>query len=283
MIAFGLTLLFGFLSISMLMLVVIRRSYTEYMEAQSAFSSADLPRMADIASNIDPASLWLPTVLFTVIVPGLTLVATGNLVLATGVAIGLVLLPRLMLGAMNRQRQKEFEKQLPDAFNTLASNLQAGMSLPQALEALVAESPQPLSYEFSTVVRKLRLGADFETASDALLSRMPSEGLHVAITAMRISRSVGGNLVEMMSQMAATIRRKSEMEGKIESLTAQGRVQGLVMGFLPLPLMGVLYLLEPEAMRPLFTTPTGWVLLTIIVVMLFLGRLSIRKIVEIDV
>ena len=101
--------------------------------------------------------------------------------------------------------------------------------------------------------------------------------------ALRISREIGGNLGETLDTLSDTLRRKSTMEGKIDSLTAQGRMQGLVMTALPVFLGFLLYLLEPEAMSLLFTTPAGWGTLAVIIVMETLGYIFIRKVTTIDV
>ena len=102
-------------------------------------------------------------------------------------------------------------------------------------------------------------------------------------SAMRISREVGGDLGEVLDTLSATLRKKAAMEGKIQALTAQGKMQGLVMTGLPLFLGLLLFLLEPVAMAKLFTTVYGWVLLSVIVVMEVLGYIFIKKVTTIDV
>ena len=102
-------------------------------------------------------------------------------------------------------------------------------------------------------------------------------------SALRISREVGGNLGEILERLADTLRRKATMEGKIESLTAQGKMQGYVMTALPVFLGFLLYFLEPEAMAQLFTTPKGWTVLAVVFIMESLGYVFIRKVTHIDV
>ena len=102
-------------------------------------------------------------------------------------------------------------------------------------------------------------------------------------TALRINREVGGNLAETVESLADTLRRKSTMEGKIRSLTAQGKLQGIVMTGLPILLGVLLNFLEPEAMAKLWSTGVGWMVLTVIVVMELMGYAMIKKITSIDV
>jgi tight adherence protein B len=100
---------------------------------------------------------------------------------------------------------------------------------------------------------------------------------------MRVSRDTGGNLAETLEQLAQTLRTKITLEGKIRALTAQGKLQGVVVGLLPVGLMFVLSKMEPEAMAPLFHSWYGWVTLAVIAVLELIGLLIIRKIVNIDV
>ena len=112
---------------------------------------------------------------------------------------------------------------------------------------------------------------------------MPIPDLGMVISALRISREVGGNLAEVLEALADTLRRKHTMEGKIDSLTAQGKLQGVVMTGLPILLAFLLNILEPEAMEKLWTTPIGWIVLAIFIFMEGLGYFMISKITTIDV
>ena len=103
------------------------------------------------------------------------------------------------------------------------------------------------------------------------------------VTAVRIARELGGNLSESLERLADTLRRKLAMEDKILALTSQGKIQGWIVGLLPIFLAGVLYLMEPEAMTPLFTTTIGYVVLGAVAVLEFIGFIVIRKIVSIEV
>jgi tight adherence protein B len=103
------------------------------------------------------------------------------------------------------------------------------------------------------------------------------------VTCVRVARDLGGNLAEAVERLAASLRRKLVMEDRIDALTAQGRLQGWIVGLLPVFLAGVLAWLEPDAMRRLYTTPIGWSVLAVLAVLLGAGALLIRKIVRIDI
>jgi tight adherence protein B len=105
----------------------------------------------------------------------------------------------------------------------------------------------------------------------------------MVVAGMRISREVGGNLADILETLADTLRRKHTMEGKIKALTAQGKMQGIIMTALPLFLMLILTYMEPEAMQPLYHTMMGWAVLAIVAVMEVIGYVAINKITTIDV
>ncbi len=276
-------LICAFMAMTLGFLPLIRALDERAQQARSAFIGADEPSIADVASNIPPESLTVPTALAVIGLPILLYWASGNLMIALGMGVLLSMLPGMILRSITRKRRKLFVEQMPDTFQMLSSSLQAGLSLNQAIETVVREAPQPTAYEFALVHRKLRLGGDFDTATDLLLKRMPNDVLTVAISAMRVSRRIGGNLIVLMDDLSAQMRTKAEMEGKIASLTAQGRVQGKVMSFLPVLLMIAMYFLDPVSMTHMFTTPVGWGALAIIGILLVLGFISIRSIVAIDV
>jgi len=127
------------------------------------------------------------------------------------------------------------------------------------------------------------MGVDFDTALRNMEKRNPLADFALVISALRISREIGGNLAEILNSLADTLREKQTMEGKIDSLTAQGKIQGVVMTSLPLLVMFGLTQIEPVAMAPLFNSWIGWLTLAVIIIMETLGYLFIRKITSIDV
>ena len=133
------------------------------------------------------------------------------------------------------------------------------------------------------LLREQRMGVSFEEALAHLEKRLPVEEFRLFTAGLRIARSVGGNLSEILESLAHTLTRKAEVEGKIRSLTAQGKIQGLVMTLLPVLLMFVLRAMEPKPMALLFHSLIGWVVLAIVAIMEVLGYVFIRKIVTIEI
>lgn len=239
-------------------------------------------QMSDMFVTVDPARLFLINVLALILIP-VGLHAYFELWVVTGGAfVVLLLVPGIIWKRLRDKRLKTIEEQLPDAFLMIASSLQSGASFSTALEDMVRQSPPPLSQEFGLLVKRMRLGVPMEDGLLELEKRIPIQSFIMASSAVRISREVGGNLVRTINSMAQTLRRKQTMEGKIDSLTAQGRAQGRFMSALPVFLAIGLSFLEPEAMKQLYTTKVGILILVVMVAMQILGFVFIRKITTID-
>jgi len=238
--------------------------------------------MADMFIFASGRQLFILNLMLMVLVPLFLHALFQILMLTLAGAVVALFLPRLVFKQLIKKRLQKFEEQLPDAFMLLSGSLQSGASLSMALENVVHQSPAPLSQEFGLLIKNIRLGVSLEDALLKLEKRIPIPSFTMASSAIRISREVGGNLVETINSMAAMLRRKRVMEGKIDSLTAQGRAQGTFMALLPVFLIGILSAIEPEAMSQLYTTRNGLMVLTVMVVMEILGFISIRRITRID-
>lgn len=191
--------------------------------------------------------------------------------------------PGLLLAWLRRQRLQRFAVQLPDAVMLVSGALRAGSSVPQAIAQAARELPAPAGREFDLVIREQRLGVGIDTAMLHLEQRVPLEDVTLFAAAVRIAQETGGNLAETLERLADTLRRKSAIEGKIDALTVQGRLQGWVMALLPLLVGAALFAIEPHAMRPLVTTWQGWLVCVFVLAFEGLGLHFIRRIVSIDV
>lgn len=250
---------------------------------KEVFSEMTASKFSELFLFVDVSRYFYFYLGVVLVLPLVVAELSGDLLLAGLAFIGLLLSPYLVLKIMIKKRLKKFERQLPDALVMLSGSLRAGASIAIALDGLIKESPVPLSQEFSLLVREHRLGVDLDTALENMEHRLPLEDLSMSLSAIRISREVGGDLAATLEALADTLRRKLTMEGKIESLTAQGKLQGIVMSGLPIFLMLVLLKIEPVTMGLMFTTKLGWVVLLMIACMQVLGFLAIRKITKIDV
>jgi tight adherence protein B len=211
------------------------------------------------------------------------------LALLVGALVGFVL-PRFWLGRRRGGRLRAFDKQLPDTITLIANALRAGSSFLQAIELVVRESRPPISTEFGRVIREVNLGLPFEQALENMVRRVRSDDLELMATAISIQHTVGGNLAEILDSIAYTIRERIRIKGEIRTLTAQQRLSGYVVGFLPMALAGFIFLAAPKFFDPMFFNPPGVLGLPAGVVimgfglfMMFIGFMLIRKIVDIEV
>ena len=224
-------------------------------------------------------------VVLSVAMPGLR----NPIVLLVGALIGFML-PRFWLGRRKSSRLNAFDKQLPDTITLIANALRAGSSFLQAIEMVVRESRPPISTEFGRVIREVNLGLAFDTALENMVRRVRSDDLELMATAISIQHTVGGNLAEILDSIAYTIRERVRIKGEIRTLTAQQRLSGYVVGFLPIALAGFLFVAAPGFMQPMFDDrvsviglPAGVIILGLGGFAMFIGFMLIRKIVDIEV
>ena len=190
---------------------------------------------------------------------------------------------RFILKVLKIRRLERFNRQLVDALTSMSNALKAGFSIQQAFESVVAEGANPIAQEFGMFLQQLRVGVRFEEALFDMDNRVGSDDLTLMTQAIEIARQTGGNLTEVFDRIAETIRERQRIEGKIKSLTAQGKIQGRVVGSIPFILGGVLFVLDKQMMMSFFHSPVGIMLVVLMLFMQICGSYFIRKIVNIDV
>jgi len=254
-----------------------------YLGWRSKFTETAKLSLEDMFVFIDPRSVFRANLAIFFLLPIFVWLITGVPMLALLAAIAGGVVPRLAWSVLRKRRILTLIAQLPDALTMMAGSLRAGASLQNALDLVVNESPAPLSQEFSLLLREQRLGLALDDSLRGMSQRLATEEIDLFVSALRIAREVGGNLSETLDRLASSLRQKAVMEGKIRALTSQGKLQGIIVGLLPVFLAGVLYVMDPTAMRPLFTTLYGYAVIAAVSVLLLLGGVFIRKIVTIDV
>jgi tight adherence protein B len=203
--------------------------------------------------------------------------------LVASFAAAAVLGPRILVATMRRKRQRRLAAQLPDAISLWAGLLRSGQGVMAALAQVAHRQPEPLGAELKLTLAEHRLGMPLGASIGALRDRIGAPDLRMLATLLQVHRELGGNLAEAMDRLAATLRGRLAMEARIRSLTAQGRLQGVVVGALPLLLAAVLSIMEPAAMHAMVSTPIGWAAVAVIGALEATGFVMIRRIVNIDV
>ncbi|MDD5477968.1 MAG: type II secretion system F family protein [Candidatus Omnitrophica bacterium] len=199
-----------------------------------------------------------------------------------GAGLGL-LLPRIWIKNVGRKRQNDFARQLVDALMLLSSSLRAGMSLPQAFEVLTEEMPAPISDEFALVIKENKMGVTLEDCLAHLKQRIPLDDLELLTTAISISRETGGDLTEIFANLVQTIREKRKLDDRVKVLTVQGRLQGAIMGLLPIAFAIFIYFINPHNFDIMFSDKTGQMLLVWAVVSEVIGVILIRKLSRVEI
>lgn len=192
-------------------------------------------------------------------------------------------LPRFYVTSLRRKRVKKIVSQLMDAINLISNSLKSGYSFNQGLDLVSKEMPPPISDEFRQVLVELNMGGNAEEALINLTKRVPSVDMDLMVTAFLIQRQVGGNLAEVLDNIAHTIRERIRILGEISARTAQARLSGYVVGFLPFGLMAAISVLNPSYLHEMLGSPLGLVMLGISTTMELVGFFIIRRIVAIEV
>ncbi len=223
--------------------------------------------------------IWL---LLTFVPAGLAaLFQAGMMPSVTLAAIG-AFLPILFIKIKKGNRIKAFEAQLGDTLIMMCNGLRSGFSFQQAMENVANDMPAPIGIEFGRVCNEIRYGATMEEALNNMSERVKSPDLMLVVSAVLIQRTTGGNLSEILTTISQTIRDRIKIKGEINSITAQGRMSGMIIGALPVCIAAVLMVVNPDYMSTFFTTSAGNIMLAVSIVMEVLGFFAIRKVVTIE-
>ena len=198
--------------------------------------------------------------------------------------------PWIVVRIMKMSYQRRFEVQLADTLMMMANGLRAGFSFLQAMEMVSRESQPPISDEFQRMTQEISVGVPVNQALENMAARVRSNDLDLMVTAVLIQREVGSSLAEVLEIIARVIGERLRIRGEIRTLTSQGRLTGMILGFLPLSLGVVLHLVgkvmtpgEPSFVSPLIDTAPGQAMLGVGIVMQLIGFMIIMKIVSIKV
>lgn len=227
-------------------------------------------------------------VLLVVVSFGIVQFLTANFATALGVAAVVSILHIPFLALKRSMRINKFVLQLAEFLVLITNSLRAGQTFLQGVDIASRESPNPIGMEFRQLLKETNLGVPVEQAFDNMLLRIPSEDLKIVMSAFSIQRQVGGNLADIMEQVAAMIRQRIQIQGQIKVLTTQGKLSGAIVGLLPVGLGTVITLLNYKYMARLWTiTPetgmAGPLMLGIGIFMELLGCFVIYKICDIEV
>ena len=273
---------------------IVLRAFSEGAATYTGtYSDSTSRQLEDLFLFIPPRRIaeasWACAIIAFLLFAGLLFNLEKPIFLLVGVALGLVAgfgafqIPRQVIAMMRDRRRKRFNEQLVEALGQVSNALKAGFSITQAFETVVQNGENPISQEFEVFLQQQRVGISFSEALDNLNRRVGSEDLELVCRAMEISRKTGGNLTEVFDKISQTIRERMRIERRVLTLTAQGRMQGWIVGSMPIVVGVAMCFFRPEVMLPYLRTPAGLASMAAVIVLLTVGGLVIRKIIRIDV
>lgn len=192
-------------------------------------------------------------------------------------------LPLLIVKFIYEKRCTQFVDQMVDGLTIMANGIKSGSNALQSMERVTEIMGGPMSQEFRQVITQHQFGQSFEEALQDLGDRIPRPDVQMFVTAVNILKETGGNLAETFETIVITIRERQKVEKKIQALTAQGLMQGLIVTMIPFILAMVFFVIDPAYIKPMFTTTLGLVLLVGMLGLQIIGGVMIKKIVTIKV
>lgn len=261
----------------------------EYLTKKSLGTREEVARLLDLMFvEVEPKKLTimmlllsfgLGALLFLVLWPHLIISIPVSL-LVTAVMWSM---PLIYIKKQWEKRCSLFVDQMVDGLTIMSNGVKAGLSVPQAMERIVDSLPNPISQEFNLVLSQIRLGRSVEEALLDLGERIPKPDVQMFVTAINILKETGGNMAETFSTIVTVIRERQKVERKIEAMTAQGIMQGLIISLVPVGIIVLLWIVDPAYINPMFTTTLGLFLIVIMFGLVVAGGLMVRKIVTIKV
>ncbi|UYY80656.1 MULTISPECIES: type II secretion system F family protein [unclassified Arthrobacter] len=224
---------------------------------------------------------------FTVLVAACALAVGVFGTLTVNWPVGLVgaavtpFLARIVLGFLAEKRRGKFDRQLTDSIQMLIGGLRAGHSVMRSIEAAALEADVPSSEEFARIVNETRIGKDARQAIEECADRMQSEDFRWIGQAIQINREVGGDLAEVLEQVAATIRERSEIKGHVRSLSAEGKMSAYILMALPIGVGLFMKAVNPGYLDVMFQQPIGLIMLAVSFLLFVVGGFWMSRIVKI--
>jgi tight adherence protein B len=198
-------------------------------------------------------------------------------------AYGGLKIPGILLKILKKKRGDRINAQLMDALILLSNSLKSGMDIVQGFDMVSRDLRPPISDEFSLVIKNYQLGTPFERALEGMEERVESRLLSYMVKAIVLQRQVGGNLTKIFERIVENIREESKLEEKLQAMTAQTRIQAIVVGVMPWVMVSVMFIFQPDTMISFYTSPFGIGVFFFCVIWIGIGINLVNKLGEIKV
>ncbi len=229
--------------------------------------------------NINPSKIWVQGIIVSALLCIPVYLFTRNYILIAAIMGAGAAFPLVYVSFKRQQRQNKLGQQLPDVLDLMSRVLRAGQTAPQALNAVADEFRDPVGTEFGLCYEQQNLGLSLDIALKQMAARTGLMELKIMVLAMLVQRQTGGNLAELLNKLSKVMRQRVEMKGMIRAMTAEGRMQAILLLAMPFATWFVLYFLNPDYALKLFDHP-GLIFAT--AGLMVFGALWIRKIVNFD-
>ncbi len=238
---------------------------------ESADSRLDVARLCAYSCAIAAAALGVSIALRFAFLPMLVLVAVA------------VALPTLLLTVTADRRGRKLSEQLPEALDMMSRSLRAGHATSVAFQMVATEMPEPVSVEFGRAFEEQRLGLPLEQAIVHMTERAPkNRDLKIFAVSVVIQKETGGNLAELLSGLAETIRARYRFQGKLRALTAEGRASGVALALIPVAFVVALQVLNPTYFQPLVEQPVGHTIILYTILAWVGGLVWLHRLTKVD-
>ena len=238
--------------------------------------------LEDMFMAINKRNIFLAISISPIVLGILGGVIFGLVGLIAGLALGFIV-PTFLVKFIRARREKKFQSQLTDGLMILSHSLKGGLSFAQAIDELIEQMPPPINEEFGLVRKEHSMGVSLEEAFNHLNKRIDSEELNMLTTAVLVARETGGNLPEILENLSFTIREKIKIKEQVKTLTTQGRLQGIVMIFLPIIFAFGAYHINPEFFKLMLEDTLGRLLLFYAAISEVVGAILINKLSKVEV
>ena len=205
----------------------------------------------------------------------------GKVLISIGIGAAVAMLPIIYIRVRRQRRIKAFAKQLPYALDLIKSSLEAGHTLLRGLQVVVTEFADPISSEFRSAIEQSRLGLPLARALEEMLKRVPQEDLRLLVVGVRVQSEVGSSLAVIIGRLSEIVRTRQRLQQQIKALTAQSKMSGILVGFLPIVMLGAFSIIQPSYTHTLFYDPSGQKILEVAAVLDLMAFLTIRRLLKV--
>jgi tight adherence protein B len=237
-------------------------------------------QIAQAGMSLSITTFWVMAGALGAVLAVIGLLVQGPIGAALGFFVGLLGLPRWILGMKVSGRQKKFTLLLADAIDIIVRGVKSGLPLNQCLRIIATESPEPLGGEFRALCDSLTMGVPLDQGLQRMYERMPLPDVNFFSIVLVIQQKTGGNLSESLANLSSVLRARRLMKEKVKALSSEAKASAMIIGALPLIVMGMVYFTRPAYISVLFIHPTGHLILGSCVVMMSLGVFIMHKMVN---